>query len=102
MISVVTDPYDASIGLPVLKLKADVVTVSHDAPGHSAIKSVKTTRRVITGPGEFEIGGVFITGVRMAPGKKDNKKEEVPNILFVFDYAGVSVAHLGDLTEVPT
>ena len=102
MISVVTDPYDDSVGLPALKLKADVVTVSHDAPGHGAIKSVKTTRRVITGPGEFEIGGVFITGVRMATSKKDKEKEEVANILFVFEYAGVSVAHLGDLTAVPT
>lgn len=102
MISVVTDPFDESVGLPPLKLKADVVTISHDAPGHAAVGNVKTSRRVITGPGEYEIGGVFITGVRMAPGKKDKKSEEVPNILFVFDYSGVTVAHLGDLTAVPT
>jgi L-ascorbate metabolism protein UlaG (beta-lactamase superfamily) len=102
MISVVTDPYDSSTGLPPLKLKADVVTVSHDAPGHSAVSSVKSVRRVITGPGEYEIGGVFITGVRMTPVKKDKKKAESANILFVFDYEGITVAHLGDLNSVPT
>ncbi len=102
MISIVTDPYDDSVGLAPLKLKADVVTVSHDAPGHSAVDLVKTSRRVISGPGEFEIGGVFITGVRMMGSKKDKKNKESPNNLFVFDYSGVSVAHLGDLTTVPT
>ncbi len=102
MISVVTDPFDEAVGLPPLKLKADVVTVSHEAPGHSAVQSVKASKRVISGPGEFEIGGVFITGVRMASTKKDSKNAEIPNILFVFDYEGVTVAHLGDLTDVPT
>jgi L-ascorbate metabolism protein UlaG (beta-lactamase superfamily) len=57
---------------------------------------------VITGPGEYEIGGVFITGVRMSTGKKDKKGAEVPNVLFVIDYEGVTVAHLGDLTTVPS
>lgn len=102
MISVVTDPYDASIGLPALKLKADVVTVSHEAPGHNSLQSVKTARRVIKGPGEYEIGGVFITGIRMAPSKKDKENPATPNILFVFDYSGVTLAHLGGLTEVPS
>ena len=65
MATVVTDPYDnASIGYDALKLKADIVTVSHDAAGHNNTKAVKGTSHVITGPGEFEIGGVFITGVQ--------------------------------------
>ncbi len=102
MTSIVTDPYDASIGLPALKLKADVVTISHDAPGHASVEAVKISRRIINGPGEYEIGGVFITGVRMTPAKKDKKKDGIPNILFVFDYDGITVAHLGDLDSVPS
>jgi L-ascorbate metabolism protein UlaG (beta-lactamase superfamily) len=32
--TVVTDPYDSlTVGYEPLKLKADIVTVSHDAPG---------------------------------------------------------------------
>lgn len=101
MISVVTDPYDAKVGLPALKLRADVVTVSHDAPGHNNIKAVKVAERVIDGPGEYEIGGVFITAIRMKS-RSEKKKESTGNILCVFNYGGVSVAHLGDLDAVPS
>jgi L-ascorbate metabolism protein UlaG (beta-lactamase superfamily) len=99
--TVVTDPYDASTGLPALKLKADIVTVSHDAPGHNYLKAVKGERRVITGPGEYEIGGVFVTGIRMEP--RDPKKNGAKaSTLYVFDFDGLAVAHLGDLAYVPT
>jgi len=104
MISVVTDPYDPKVGPGALKLRADVVTVSHDAPGHNYTKAVKIARRVIDGPGEYEIGGVFITAIRMKPkaSKKEGKKGTNGNTLYVFDYGSVSVAHLGDLDSVPS
>lgn len=102
MATVVTDPFDhKAIGYSPLKLKADIVTVSHDAPGHNNTDAVKGTSHVITGPGEFEIGGVFITGVQTdASGKK--AKDAVRNTLYVFDYDGITVAHLGDLKNVPS
>jgi len=102
MASVVTDPYDnTTIGYETLKLKADIVTVSHDAPGHNFTKAVKGSSHVITGPGEFEIGGVFITAVQTnGNDKKDN--DELRNTLYVFDYDGITIAHLGDLKRVPT
>lgn len=99
--TVVTDPYEPTQGLPALKLKADIVTVSHDAPGHNYLKAVKGERRAIAGPGEYEIGGVFITGIRMEP--RDSKKNGAKsNTLYVFDFEGLAVAHLGDLAYVPT
>ncbi|HET7010116.1 MAG TPA: MBL fold metallo-hydrolase [Anaerolineales bacterium] len=99
--SVVTDPFDSSVGLTPPKLKADVVTVSHDAPGHNYLKAVKAERRVITGPGEFEIGGVFITGIPMQA-DKGRKNGAKANTLYVFEFDGLTVAHLGDLSFVPT
>ncbi len=99
--SVVTDPFDPSVGLPALKLKADVVTISHDAPGHNYLEGVKVERRVVSGPGEYEIGGVFITGIPMGEAK-DKKGAATQNTLYVFDYEGLTVAHLGDLDHVPT
>jgi L-ascorbate metabolism protein UlaG (beta-lactamase superfamily) len=102
MATVVTDPFDnGSIGYGPLKLKADIVTISHDASGHNNAKAVKGTSHVITGPGEFEIGGVFITGVQTnGTGKKGS--DEPRNTLYVFDYEGITVAHLGDLKRVPS
>lgn len=99
--TVVTDPFGPSLGLPSPKLKADIVTVSRDTPEHNYLNAVKGERRVITGPGEYEIGNVFITGVRMEP--RDSKKNgSRASTLYVFDFDGLTVAHLGDLAYVPT
>jgi L-ascorbate metabolism protein UlaG (beta-lactamase superfamily) len=97
--TVVTDPFDASVGLTPPKLRADVITVSHDAPGHNHLSAVKGERRVITGAGEYEIGGVFITGIAMDVPKTGNGRS---NTLYVFDFEGLTVAHLGDLAFVPS
>jgi len=106
MATVVTDPFDnKSIGYDALKLKSDIVTVSHDAPGHSNVEAVKGASHVIDGAGEFEIGGVFITGVQTDGGgasKKKGKDGPTSNTVYVFDYDGITVAHLGDLKQTPT
>jgi len=102
MASVVADPFDhTTTGYEALKLRADIVTVSHDAPGHNYVSAVKGRKHTLTGPGEFEIGGVFITGVQTNAQKKGST-EEMRNTLYVFDYEGVAVAHLGDLSRVPS
>ena len=100
--TVVTDPFDSSAaGYEPLKLKADIVTISHEAPGHSFASAVKGKSHVLTGPGEYEIGGVFITGVQ-TNGHGQRSADEPRNTLYVFDYNGVNVAHLGDLRRVPS
>src|SRR5512139_997951 len=100
--TVVTDPFDSqTAGYEPLKLKADIVTVSHEAPGHSYTSAVKGYSHLIKTPGEFEIGGVFITGIQ-TNGYGKNDSDEPRNTLYVFDYNGVTVAHLGDLSRVPS
>jgi L-ascorbate metabolism protein UlaG (beta-lactamase superfamily) len=97
----VTDPYDHRVvGFEALKVRGDIVTVSHDAPGHNFTSGVKGKMHVIDGPGEYEIGGVFITAVQTNGQKRSS--EDPRNTLYVFDYEGVTVAHLGDLRRVPT
>jgi len=104
MATVVTDPFDSKVvGYEPLKLKADIVTVSHDAAGHNHTEAIKGTSHVIEGPGEFEIGGVFVTGVQTEGGTGKKKTGNgFRNTLYVFDYDGITVAHLGDLKQVPT
>ncbi len=42
LITVITDPYDARVtGYEPLKVKGEVVTISHDAPGHNYAAAVK-------------------------------------------------------------
>lgn len=100
--SVVTDPYGSESGLPELKLRADIVTVSLDEPCHNNVKAIKGVRRVIAGPGEYELGGVFITGLSMKRKKEDKQDDSKGNTLYVFDFQGLSVAHLGNLSYVPS
>lgn len=95
--TIVTDPYAASVGLGELKLKSDVVTISHDAPGHNYVAAISGMEHVLDGPGEYEIGGVFINGIATP-----SRNGRFNNIVYVFDYNGLTVAHLGDLGEVPS
>lgn len=94
--TIVMDPYNGKLGLPPLKLKSDVVTVSHDAQGHNCVTAVTGKRHSLTGPGEYEIGNVFITGIITDAG--DNSRR---NVVFVFDFDGLTIAHLGDMQTVP-
>jgi len=100
MATIVTDPYDHSaVGYSDLKLRGDIVTVSHDAPGHNFIKAVKGAKWHITGAGEYEIGGVFLTAV--STGKGNNKNGDM-NMAFAFDYDGLNLVHLGAIKAVPS
>ena len=100
--TVVTDPFDShQVGYEPLKLKADIVTVSHESPGHSYTQAVKGDPHLITGPGEYEIGGVFITGIQ-TNGHIKKDSDEPRNTLYVFEYNGLTIAHLGDMSRVPS
>jgi L-ascorbate metabolism protein UlaG (beta-lactamase superfamily) len=96
--SIVTDPFDKDLGYEIPRLKADIVTVSHEAPGHNYLAAVKGYDHMITGPGEYEIGGVFILGVATFDHTLENPRR---NVVYVFDYNSLIVAHLGDLDHVP-
>lgn len=96
-VAVITDPFHESIGIPTPKLKGDVVTISHDEPGHNFVGAIKTDAvRVLRGSGEYEIGGVFVTGIAM-----HNEETRLSNIAYLIDFDGLSALHLGDLDHVP-
>ena len=102
-LTIITDPYDKSIGYNLPRLRADIVTVSHDSPGHAAVSAVKREGKTLTRPGEYEIGGVFITGLQTwrASDEADAAKKE-ENTVFVFEFGDLTVCHLGDLAKVLT
>ncbi len=101
MAAVVCDPYDhEAVGYAPLKLRADIVTLSHQAPGHSYLPAVKGVKHVLDGPGEYEIGGVFITGFNTNGRKR--KSDEPKNTLYLLDFDPLTILHLGDLRRVPS
>ncbi|MDH3942692.1 MAG: MBL fold metallo-hydrolase [Anaerolineae bacterium] len=100
--TVVTDPYDhKEAGYKTLALKADIVTVSQDKPGYNFIKAVKGADWHISGAGEYEIGGVFMTAVPTGNAAKNGKSAD-RNMVFTFDFSGINIVHLGLLKNTPT
>ncbi len=101
-ITIVTDPYDKSIGYNLPRLRADLVTVSHEAPGHANAAAVKGDPKVLTRPGEYEVKGVFITGIQTWRGRGATGEAKEENTVFVFEFGEMTVCHLGDLSRVLT
>ncbi len=100
-VTIVCDPFDKSIGLTFPKVRADIITVSHDRPGHNAADRVAGEAKVLRGPGEYELKNTFITGLSTYHRKpKEGKAER--NVAFFFEFGDLTVGHLGDIGEVPT
>ena len=94
---VVTDPFDPKmVGLKYTGVEADIVTVSHDHQDHNQYQLVKGVKRVVSGPGEYEIAGISIIGI---PSFHDDKKGELRgrNTIYVIEAEGLRLCHLGDL-----
>ncbi|MEK6193351.1 MAG: MBL fold metallo-hydrolase [Deltaproteobacteria bacterium] len=99
MATVVADPYNhEEVGYGPLTLKGDIVTMSQDEAGYNYDEAVKGAEWKITGAGEYEIGGVFLTAV---PTEK-SKKNGGGNMVYTFDYNGVNVVHLGRMNSAPS
>jgi hypothetical protein len=97
--TVITDPYGTGLGIePGGTTKTDVVTISHEAPGHSNMELIKGTPYVLSTPGEYEIGGTFFNGV---PLHYVSETENRYNVGYLINYDGLTVLHVGDLAHVP-
>ena len=93
---VLTDPPDPKSGHAIPKTEAHLVTMSHDHPGHASLRSVGGEPVVLTGPGEYEVQEILVTGI---PSFHDEKKgaERGRNTVFAIRLDDLVVCHLGDL-----
>lgn len=95
-VTLVTDPYDASIGLKFPKTAADIVTISHGHQDHSSLDRIDGSPFVIDAPGEYEVKGVFIIGVGSFHDSSSGSQRG-KNTIYVLEVDGLRVCHLGDL-----
>lgn len=94
--TVITDPYDASIGFKFPKLKADIVTISHEHADHNKPENVVGEPKQVSGPGEYEISGISIFGIATYHDAKQGE-ERGRNTVYVLSIDGIRLCHLGDL-----
>jgi len=94
--TIITDPYHPDLGYRLGEPEADIVTLSHFHPGHNYIEGVANEPKLIKSPGEYEIGGTFITGVATF---HDNRKGDLrgKNTIYIIEMDGITLCHLGDL-----
>jgi L-ascorbate metabolism protein UlaG (beta-lactamase superfamily) len=95
--TVITDPFDPKmVGLKYSGVEGEIVTVSHQHGDHNAVDRVSGVKKVVEGPGEYEISGVTIMGYKTF---HDNKQgsERGENTVYVIEAEGLRLVHLGDL-----
>jgi L-ascorbate metabolism protein UlaG (beta-lactamase superfamily) len=100
-VSVVTDPYGPSAGFGSLKSSATVVTISHDHPNHNNARAVSDARKIVSGPGEYEIAGLMITGVATSKLELGDGRQ-LKNTAYLIQLDEMTVCHLGAISSVPT
>ncbi len=98
-VTLVTDPFDKSVGLKVPNFEADIVTVSHDHYDHNNVKSLRGNPFVIKNAGEYETKNIFVEGIESCHDDKQGK-ERGKNIIYRIDIDNISITHLGDLGHV--
>ena len=102
--AVVTDPFNEDeSGLVLPRARAEVVTSSAfmDEPEKARWKGLRNVEHTFAGPGEYEVGGLFITGIATFRDAKQGA-ELGQNIVYVFNVNGVVICHLGALGNIPT
>ncbi|MCD4738613.1 MAG: MBL fold metallo-hydrolase [Anaerolineae bacterium] len=102
--TVVTSPFinsEKEYTLPHRKTEIITLPTPHDDCRHIHWKGVRGQPHIFASPGEYEVGGLFITAIGSY---RDNKHgaQRGENIIYTFHVNGISLCHLGDLGHLPT
>ena len=99
--SLVTDPFDETVGYPLCECRCDAVLTSHDHFDHNHVSSLKGSPVRVCEPGRARVGGVEIMGVESfhddCRGAKRGK-----NVMLRVEGDGLRLVHLGDLGHLLT
>ncbi|HLF76234.1 MAG TPA: MBL fold metallo-hydrolase [Dehalococcoidia bacterium] len=96
--AVLMNPCPPSTGYKIGKVSADLVTISGDSPESSYRQALQNEPKFLNKPGEYDVAGVLVTGVRTHATKGDEKGR---NVAFIVDLDDVRVCHLGDISQTP-
>ena len=96
-LAIITDPFPDSIGLNMGEPDAIAVTVSHQHANHANEQGVGGNPKVLSGPGEFEISGMYITGIMTPSGETDPAGKR--NTAYLIEIENLRVCHVGDVSN---
>ncbi len=96
--TIIIDPFDKKIGLTPPSVNAEVVLVTHSHYDHNNTGIIRGNPSIVDGPGEYEYHDIHIKGI---DSYHDNNKgkERGTNTIYLIQYEGLRVAHMGDLGQ---
>jgi L-ascorbate metabolism protein UlaG (beta-lactamase superfamily) len=94
--TVITDPYPTTPTQRLPKLNASVVAVTDSKHCDFSAVTRDDHSLLVVGPGEYEIGGIFIIGIPLQSNGQD------PVTAYVFELEGLAVCHLGLPWQAPS
>ena len=97
-LAILTDPFPDSIGLQMGEQQALAVTVSHHHAHHGHGEGVGGDPKLIRGPGEYELSGIYITGMMTPRGEEDPPEKR--NTVYLIEMEHLRLCHLGDISGV--
>lgn len=98
-ISLLTDPFDEDVGYRLPRVRADIVTVSHDHHDHNNVGIIKGNPEVVRGPGRHYVMGIEFGGFNTYHDREKGRLRG-SNTVFRFELDGVVICHLGDLGHI--
>lgn len=98
-VTVVTDPFNKTIGLKVPNFDANIITVSHNHADHNNVKALRGNPFIINTAGEYDVKGVMIEGIESYHDEKHGA-ERGDNIIYRIEMDNIIIVHLGDLGHV--
>lgn len=98
--TVITDPYDESVGIAMLPLCADLITMSHEHHDHNETCMIKGQPVIVHGG---ELAAVGSVTSRAAASYHDDAQgaKRGRNFIRIFEIDGLKVVHMGDQGCMP-
>ena len=98
-IKIITDPFDETLGYKLPRIKANIVTVSHEHFDHNYVRGIKGRPVVFKGlvsreSHKMEFKGISSYHDSVYGGQRG------PNTIFVIKADGLTLCHLGDLGHI--
>ena len=94
-VRVFTDPYDESVGIAMIPLKADVITMSHEHHDHNETAQIIGEPVILHGDEPLSLGGLTISAHASFHDDAQGAKRG-QNFIRVFECEGLKVVHMGD------
>jgi len=98
-IKIITDPFDDTVGYKLPRIKANIVTVSHEHFDHNYVRGVKGRPVVFKGPVKRESHKMEFRGISSYHDSVFGAKRG-PNTIFIIKAEGLNLCHLGDLGHI--